>query len=86
MFPVQLTTSRMGNLTRLIHTLLYMMAMHTYIQGSPGLTTILGWLQIPSLPLRCPHEALIEEGPTDVWSFIVNTPLHMHPILDVIFR
>ena len=29
--PVQLTTSRIGNLTRLIHTLLYVMAIHTYI-------------------------------------------------------
>ena len=28
-FPVQLTTSRIGNLTLLIHTLLYMMTMHT---------------------------------------------------------
>ena len=28
-FPVQLTTSRIGNLTRLIHTLLYMMTIHT---------------------------------------------------------
>ena len=27
-FPVQLTTSRMGNLTRLIHTLLYVIAIH----------------------------------------------------------
>ena len=33
-FPVQLTTSRIGNLTRLIHTLLYVMAMHTYIPGT----------------------------------------------------
>ena len=32
-FPVQLTTSRIGNLTRLIHTLLYVMTIHTYIQG-----------------------------------------------------
>ena len=31
-FPVQLTTSRIGNLTRLIHTLLYVMTMHTYFQ------------------------------------------------------
>ena len=31
MFPVQLTTSRIGNLTRLIHTLLYVMTIHTYI-------------------------------------------------------
>ena len=30
-FPVQLTTSRIGNLTRLIHTLLYVMTVHTYI-------------------------------------------------------
>ena len=27
-FPVQLSTSRIGNLTRLIHTLLYVMTMH----------------------------------------------------------
>ena len=37
-FPVQLTTSRIGNLTRLIHTLLYVMTIHicddhTYIHG-----------------------------------------------------
>ena len=31
-FPVQLTTSRIGNLTRLIHTLLYVMTIHTYIE------------------------------------------------------
>ena len=30
-FPVQLTTSRIGNLTWLIHTLLYVMTIHTYI-------------------------------------------------------
>ena len=30
-FPVQLTTGRIGNLTRLIHTLLYMMTIHKYI-------------------------------------------------------
>ena len=30
-FPVELTTSRIGNLTRLIHTLLYVMTIHTYI-------------------------------------------------------
>ena len=29
-FPVQLTTSRIGNLTRLIHALLYVMTIHTY--------------------------------------------------------
>ena len=30
-FPVQLTTSRIGNLTRLIHTLLYVMTIHTVV-------------------------------------------------------
>ena len=30
-FPVQLTTSRIGDLTRLIHTLLYVMTIHTYM-------------------------------------------------------
>ena len=30
-FPVQLTTSMIGNLTRLIHTLLYVMTIHAYI-------------------------------------------------------
>ena len=30
-FSVQLNTSRIGNLTRLIHTLLYVMTIHTYI-------------------------------------------------------
>ena len=30
-FPVQLTTSRIGNLTRLIHSLLHVMTIHTYI-------------------------------------------------------
>ena len=34
-FPVQLTTSRIGNLTRLIHTLLYVMTIHTYIHIQP---------------------------------------------------
>ena len=32
-FPVQLTTSRIGNLTRLIHTLLYVMTIHTVTAG-----------------------------------------------------
>ena len=32
-FPVQLTTSRIGKLTRLIHTLLYVMTIHTCIHA-----------------------------------------------------
>ena len=31
-FPVQLTTRRVGNLTRLIHTLAICVTIHTYIQ------------------------------------------------------
>ena len=30
-FPVQLTTSRIDSFTRLVHTLLYVMTIHTYI-------------------------------------------------------
>ena len=30
-FPVELTTNSIGNLTRLIHTLLYVMTIHTCI-------------------------------------------------------
>ena len=30
-FPVQLTTSRIGNLTPLIHTLLYVMTIHAIL-------------------------------------------------------
>ena len=39
-FPVQLATSRIGNLARLIHTLLYVMTIHTYIhtQGTLSLS------------------------------------------------
>ena len=36
-FPVQLTTSRIGNLTRLIHTLAICVTMHAYIERHPGL-------------------------------------------------
>ena len=35
-FPVQLTTSKIGNLTRLIHTLLYVMTIHTYFSYLPA--------------------------------------------------
>ena len=38
-FPVQLTTSRIGNLTRLIHTLLYVMTIHTYIYDRYAVTS-----------------------------------------------
>ena len=40
-FPVQLTMSRITNLTRLIHTLLYVMTIHTYIHKH---------IHIPMLP------------------------------------
>ena len=43
-FPVQLTTSRIGNLTRLIHTLLYVMTIHTYIHTYIHTATLSGRL------------------------------------------
>ena len=50
-FPVQLTTSRIGNLTRLIHTLLlYVMTIHTYIHTRSDLSVETrrqyGWLRM----------------------------------------
>ena len=33
-FPVQLTTSRIGNLTRLIHTLRYVITIHIHIYSN----------------------------------------------------
>ena len=45
-FPVQLTTSRIGNLNRLIHTLLYVMTIHTYIHGLEKLGIVdQNWLE-----------------------------------------
>ena len=41
-FPIQLTTSRIGNLTRWIHTLLYVMTIHTYIH-TPGIKGLLDY-------------------------------------------
>ena len=41
-FPVQLTTSRIGNLTRLIHTLAICMSIHTYIHVSAPALSIGG--------------------------------------------
>ena len=41
-FPVQLTTSRIGNLTRLIHTLPYVMTIHTYIHTEVFVTSYIG--------------------------------------------
>ena len=35
-FPAQLTTSKIGNLTRLIHTLVYVMTIHTRTYNENG--------------------------------------------------
>ena len=39
-FPVQLTTSRIGNLTRLIHTLVICVTIHSYSNSAIDLYTI----------------------------------------------
>ena len=41
-FPVQLTTSRIGNLTRLIHTLLYVMTIHNVSRSVNVIPFLLG--------------------------------------------
>ena len=53
-FPVQLTTSRIGNLTRLIHTLLYVMTIHTYIHTLTTRQPMVEFylLTFPRFPLR----------------------------------
>ena len=55
-FPVQLTTSRIGNLTRLIHTLLYVMTIHTYIHTYILLT--LCYYHRGTNPIKCHEEVL----------------------------
>ena len=50
-FPVQLTTSRIGNLTRLIHTLLYVMTIHTYIHTYMSVQT----LRLKVSSIGCPY-------------------------------
>ena len=53
-FPVQLTTSRIGNLTRLIHTLLYVMTIHTYIHAGVPIATRVSFFFLPFLFIwRC---------------------------------
>ena len=59
-FPVQLTTIRIGNLTRLIHTLLYVTTIHTcihtyiHIEQSSSLILIIEqrWQNFP----KCTHD------------------------------
>ena len=48
-FPLQLTTSRIRNLTLLINTLLYVMTTHTYIH----IHTCQMFLDVKSLYMRC---------------------------------
>ena len=46
-FPVQLTTSRIGNLTRLIHTLAICVTIHTYIHTYVHSTAVRGEARSP---------------------------------------
>ena len=54
-FPVQLTTSRIGNLIRLIHTLLYVMTIHTYIHTVDPMLLLKPW---GNNPAKCRKEVL----------------------------
>ena len=72
-FPVQLTTSRIGNHARLILTLLYMMTMHTYILY---LILVLFGERNQSAPFVCAWLACCQErGPTSTeqYSFCLYT-------------
>ena len=51
-FPVQLTTSRIGNVTRLVHTLLYVMTIHTCRKGKNGEYALHQLLLLNNLALR----------------------------------
>ena len=59
-FSVQLTTSRIGGLTRLIHTLLYVITIHTYIHtySSPRHYTVDPMLFPSGNPFICHEEVL----------------------------
>ena len=62
-FPVQLTTSRVGNLTRLIHTLLYVMTIHTY-ENTKRLAfdrPRAGYLSPRSLPLQAQYAEAVSQ-------------------------
>ena len=54
-FPVQLTTSRIGNLTRLIYTLLYVMTIHTSLTGFLLLSTTAPTYIVNRLPTLSGH-------------------------------
>ena len=74
-FPVQLTTSRIGNLTRLIHTLLYVMTIHTYIHTHPAQCNA-------AHPARGPSYLTIIgnlSGPLSSYAFPIAMQVHQQP-------
>ena len=85
-FPVQLTTSRTGNLTRLIHTLLYVMTIHTYItyiiysffsfcETLHYYSTLLSIINTPSSPFTHATNCILQ-------NCYSCTPQHFFPVLD----
>ena len=66
-FPVQLTTSRIGNLTRLVNTLLYLMTIHTCVFF---LCAVVKWTQFAdfreknSYSIGLEHHQYISSGPS----------------------
>ena len=73
-FPVQLTTSRIGNRTRLIHTLLYVMTIHTCRQETTRLHAIscskTGWSSLTHN--RVLHQALARSLRESKVQFVVE--------------
>ena len=52
MFPIQLTTSRIGNLTRLIYTPAMCVTIHTYVHTSLANISTSSTVRVGSLPTR----------------------------------
>ena len=79
-FPVQLTTSRIGNLTRLIHILLYVMTMHRYIHTYIYRAIVNVWQSVGEFELRRPK---LDGYSTFFFlsfiSLIADGPHHYHP-------
>ena len=61
-FLVQLTTSRIGNLTRLIHTLLCVMTIHAYIHSGNLHTIFVHPSQVLEAPRDLRGRVVVEVG------------------------
>ena len=66
-FPVQLTTSRIGNLTRLIYTLLHVMTIHTYIHTCVPVVVVVVVSHFQRIGCQ-PEKTTLHGGQSRSWS------------------